>query len=104
MGIIKNQSLIIDNDILILRGPYDTVVKQFDTLVSERRKYGKSASSLGMYTPNKLGLSDAEVSSIVSYAIDYQGNGYFLAIATMCSNGDVASMRRFLEYVRLRGY
>ena len=104
MTVIQNQALIIDDATLILRGPYNTVKKEFDNLVAKRKQCGMSVDKLGLYAPYILGFSDNEVSSIVSYAIDHQSLGYFRAIATMCTNQDRVAMYNYLSFVRYQGY
>lgn len=104
MGVIQNQALIIDGSTLILRGAHDSVKREYDRLVADRRACGVPVNNLGFYTPYKLGFSDNEVSSMVSYAIDYQTCGYFRAIATMCKNNDRVAMYNYLGFVRSQGY
>lgn len=96
MSVIHHQALIIENDTLILRGPYE--------LVMYRRSHRMSVNNLGLYTPYLLGFSDMEVSSMISYCIDHQNKKYFLGLAQMCINQDTNSMNRFLQFVLSQGY
>lgn len=104
MSVIHHQALIIENDTLILRGPYESVKKSFDDLVMYRRSHRMSVNNLGLYTPYLLGFSDMEVSSMISYCIDHQNEKYFLGLAQMCINQDTNSMNRFLQFVLSQGY
>lgn len=49
MGIIQNQALIIDDASLILRGSYNSVKREYDKLVQNRKAFRIPINKLGFY-------------------------------------------------------